>query len=87
MLEVAPFAPELGAEEHAGPFRIAEPRHELVAIGRRKIADVREGFDAGLAPFRTGELRTQVVDGLARLGEDEDLLAGERTVEQLAKSL
>src|SRR3954470_2309642 len=86
MLEVAALAAQLGAEEDARPFRIAEPGDELVALARRQVSDVREGFDAGLAAFGSGELRSEVFDRFARLGEDQHLLARERAVEELAES-
>src|SRR3954462_9269436 len=86
MLEVAPLAAQLGAEEDARPLRIAEAGAELVALRRREGSDVREGFDAGLAAFGSAELGGEVLDGLARLGEDEHLLARERAVEKLAES-
>src|SRR4051812_44526217 len=87
MLEVAPLAAQLGAEEDARPLRIAEAGDELVALRRRKVSDVGERFDAGLAAFGSAELGAEVLDGLARLGEDEHLLARERAVEKLAESV
>src|SRR3954469_17455713 len=86
MLEVAPFAAQLGAEEDARPLRIAEAGDELVALRQRKVSDVGERFDAGLAAFGSAELGAQVLDGLAGLGEDEHLLARERAVVKLAES-
>src|SRR3954471_19760644 len=86
MLEVAPLAPQLGAEEDARPLRMPEAGDELVAVRRREVSDVGQGFDAGLAPFRSAELGAEVLDGLARLGEDEHLLAREWAVEKLAEN-
>ncbi len=90
MLEVAPLAAELGAEEHARAVGIAEARHQLVALGGREIAGVGERFDrlglrvpGGGAP----ELQAQVLDGLARLGEDEHLVVREVVEEQVAQHL
>src|SRR4051812_26497598 len=85
MLEVAALAPQLGAEEDARPLRIAEAGDELVAVRRGEVSDVGQGFDAGLAAFGSAELGAEVLDGLARLGEDEHLLAREWAVEKLAE--
>src|SRR3954462_8466646 len=85
MLEVAALAAQLGAEEDARPLRIAEAGDELVALRRREVSDVGQGFDAGLAAFGSAELGAEILDGLAGFGEDEHLLARERAVEKLAE--
>jgi hypothetical protein len=85
VLEVAPFPAQLGAEEHAGPLRVAEAGHQLVAVGGRQVAHVGERLDAFLLARAPGEPLAQVVDGLARLGEDQHLLVRQRAREQRAE--
>ncbi len=80
VLEVAPLAAQLRAEHHARAFGIAKARHQLVALGGGQIAGVRQGLDAFL-----GQGGAQVLDGLARLGKNQHLLAGELSFDQRAE--